>query len=191
MGRLRAEVRGRRARVAQGHALAAAQALLDHHEVLVGGPEHHLAGEDAAPAQHVADVAALLLEHRVQRDVERLRGAPPPRSRPARSCPAAGAAPYSRDLDGHAEELGAPPLLLLLGQRAHQGDLAGELQVRVGLDADVRRFWFLSTLWMSVSRTLVSTTIFEMSGRISSGWLAQTWSPTWGLRCSEPKKTSL
>ncbi len=44
---------------------------------------------------------------------------------------------------------------------------------------------------MSVSRTLVSTTTFEMSGRMSSGWFAQTWSPTWGLRCSEPKKTSL
>ncbi len=44
---------------------------------------------------------------------------------------------------------------------------------------------------MSVSRTFVSTTMREMSGRMMRGWLAQTWSPTWGFLCSEPKKTSL
>ena len=146
------------------------------------------AGAARRPAT-IDDVAAVLLEDRLERDEERARALLDLDLDPRRH-----ARPQPRlrlvDLDRHAEELGPAPLLLLLGQGPHQGDRAGEPQVRVGLARGRATFWFRSTLWMSVSRTWVSTTIFEMSGRMSSGWLAQTWSPTWGLRCSEPKNTS-
>ena len=65
-----------------------------------------------------------------------------------------------------------------------------ELQVRVGLRRARPRSGSSRPCGCPSRAPCVSTTIFEMSGRISSGWLAQTWSPTCGLRCSEPKKTS-
>src|SRR5262249_29007246 len=123
-----ARVRGAAAGVAQQHALAARDALLDHHEVGVRGPEHDLARAGRAPGQE-DDAAPVALENRVERHVERLlalldldldaRGHAGPQARLALA-----------DRDAHREELGPAPLLLLLRQRSHERHAAREPQVR-------------------------------------------------------------
>src|SRR2546422_6710713 len=126
-GRLRvrqaAEVGGWGARVAEVDALAGLEALLDHHEVLVRGAEDDLPGPWGAPLGDVDERPAVPLEDRLQGKVGRVLALLHldlhPRGHPR---PQAGLRLV--DLDRHPEELDPATLLLLLGERAYEGDRA-------------------------------------------------------------------